>query len=148
MTLEEFIAHNPDPRELKRAVAVQMRLQGLKHREIQAILGVASSYISHWEQRYRADGVKGLKLAHKGSQGYLNPSQRSQVIHWLKSKDTLALEELIEHVESHYGVSYRSLASYYELFKAGGMSWHKGRKKVPSAIQHWYRSTTKLSPVG
>jgi hypothetical protein len=27
MTLEEFIASNPDPRELKRALTVQMRLQ-------------------------------------------------------------------------------------------------------------------------
>ncbi|MGD1849592.1 MAG: transposase [Cyanophyceae cyanobacterium] len=148
MTLEEFIAHNPDSRELKRAVAVQMRLQGLKHREIQMILGVASSYISHWEQRYQADGVRGLRLAHKGSQGYLSPSQRAEVIDWLKSRDTLALEELIEYIESHYGVSYRSLASYYELLKAAGMSWHKGRKKVPNAIEHWCRSTIQRSPVG
>lgn len=46
MTLEEFIASNRDPRELKRAIAVKMRIQGLKHREIQAVLGVQSSYIA------------------------------------------------------------------------------------------------------
>ena len=28
MTLEELIASNPDPRELKRAFVVQMRIQG------------------------------------------------------------------------------------------------------------------------
>ena len=33
--LTEFIQSNPDPRELKRAITVQMRLKGYKHREIQ-----------------------------------------------------------------------------------------------------------------
>ncbi|MEL7475683.1 MAG: helix-turn-helix domain-containing protein [Cyanobacteria bacterium J06555_12] len=70
MTLEEFINSNPEPRELKRALAVKMRLEGMKHRQIQPILGVSSNYISRWEQRYREQGVQGLKLAHKGSQGY------------------------------------------------------------------------------
>ena len=53
MDLEEFIASNPDPRELKRAIVVKMRIEGLKHREIGTILGVQSSYISPWEKRYR-----------------------------------------------------------------------------------------------
>jgi len=44
--LNEFIQSNPDPRELKRAVAVQMFVQNYKHREIQAILGVSSGLIS------------------------------------------------------------------------------------------------------
>ena len=38
MTLEKLIASNPDPRELKRVLAVKMRLQGMKHREIQEVL--------------------------------------------------------------------------------------------------------------
>jgi len=36
--LNEFIQSNPDPRELKRAIAVEMFMQGYKHREIQEIL--------------------------------------------------------------------------------------------------------------
>ena len=36
MTLDDFIASNPDPRELKRALAVKMRLEGMKHKQIQA----------------------------------------------------------------------------------------------------------------
>ena len=40
MTLEELIASQPDPRELKRALAVKMRIHGMKHREIQEVLGV------------------------------------------------------------------------------------------------------------
>ena len=44
MTLEELIASDPEPRELKRALAVKMRLQGMKHHQIQPVLGVHSSY--------------------------------------------------------------------------------------------------------
>jgi transposase len=36
--LTELIESNPDSRELKRAVAVQMFLSGLKHREIQGMI--------------------------------------------------------------------------------------------------------------
>ena len=42
MTLEELIASNPDLKELKRALAVKMRIQIVKHREIQPVLGVYS----------------------------------------------------------------------------------------------------------
>jgi len=36
--LETFIKSNPDPRELKRAMAVRMTLRGHPHREIIKIL--------------------------------------------------------------------------------------------------------------
>ena len=43
--LTEFIQSNPDPRELKRAITVQMQLKGYKHREIQESLSVSSGFI-------------------------------------------------------------------------------------------------------
>lgn len=143
MTLEELIASNPDPRELKRALAVKMRIQGLKHREIQAVLGVQSSYISRWERRYREEGLAGLSLRHKGSSGYLSNSQRQAVIEWIKLKTQRNLWELVDHIEHVYGVVYRSLQSYYDLLKSAGMSWHQGEKKVPSMMNLWCSSTTK-----
>ena len=51
-SLSAFIVHNPDARELKRALAVQMTLLGIKQGAIQAILGVQSSFISTWKKRY------------------------------------------------------------------------------------------------
>lgn len=143
MNLEEFIASNPDPRELKRALSVKMRVEGLKHREIQSILGVESSYISRWEKRYREEGLAGILLGHKGSSGYLSKSQREDVIKWMKKETQRNLVELIDHIEQVYGVVYRSLQSYYELFKNAGMSWHRGRKKIPSMMSVWYSSTIK-----
>jgi hypothetical protein len=56
--LTELIESNPDSRELKRAVAVQMYLSGLKHREIQGILSVSSGFISKWTQLYDLGGVR------------------------------------------------------------------------------------------
>lgn len=80
--LNEFIQSNPDPRELKRAVAVQMFLQGYKHREIQAILRVSSGFISKWTRLYEQFGVSELRLRYQGSAGYLEPEQRQAVVTW------------------------------------------------------------------
>lgn len=78
--LNELIQSNPDTRELKRAVAVKMFLQGYKHREIQGIIGVSSGFISKWTHRYQQMGVSALRLAYSGSVGYLEPEQRQAVI--------------------------------------------------------------------
>ena len=120
-----------------------MRLQGLKHREIQTLLGVYSSYISRWSKKYREGGVEGIGLGHQGSEGYLDQEQRIAVIEWIKQKSELNLWEVIEYLEKSYGVIYRSMQSYYHLLKSAGMSWQKGRKKVPAMMNRWCRSTTK-----
>lgn len=142
MTLEEFIASTPDTREQKRAITVKMRQEGYKHREIQTILGIGSSYISKWEQKYREQGVPGLRLAYQGSEGYLNSEQRAEIITWLQQKSQWELEEIIEHVAQEYGVMYRSRQSYYDLCHDAGMSWHQGRKKIPNKTPRWCKSTT------
>lgn len=59
--LVEFIQSNPDPRELKRALAVQMVLKGYLYRQIEEILHVSDSFIAQmvasvWVRR--SDGVK------------------------------------------------------------------------------------------
>ena len=143
MTLDEFITSNPDPRELKRALAVKMRLEGMKHKEIQPILGVASSYISRWQACYQEQGVNGLLLAHKGSKGYLSKEQRESVLEWIQQQPQRPLSEVIEYIEQQYQVIYRSLESYYALLKAAGMSWHKGEKKVPSMMSLWCKNAPK-----
>lgn len=143
MTLEELIVSNPDPRELKRALVVKMRIQGMKHQEIQAVLGVYSSYISRWEKSYREQGIEGIRLKHKGSTGYLNESERVAVIDWIKQKTQRTLWEVIDHIQKSYNVVYRSMQSYYELLKSAGMSWQKGKKKVPSMMNLWCSNTIR-----
>jgi transposase len=134
MTLEELIMSNPEPRELKRALAVKMRLQGMKHDQIQPVLGVHSSYISRWESRYRQEGVAGLHSKYQGSRGYLTQTQRQEVTDWIQQENQRTLWELIDYLEKHYEVVYSSVQSYYDLLKQAGMSWHRGKKKVPNTM--------------
>lgn len=52
-TLEELIISNLNPRELKRAFAIKMQLQGIKHREIPEVVLVHLSYISRLKKIQR-----------------------------------------------------------------------------------------------
>lgn len=128
-SLKKFIDSNPDPRELKRAIAVKMSLEGYTHSKIMAILGVSSGFISTWKTRFETTGVSGLKLAYKGGQGYLGPIQKQAVIAWIKAKADWNLSELKHHLAEHYGVVFQSKQSYYDLFKEAGISWKKSQKR-------------------
>lgn len=131
VTLQEFIQSNPDPRELKRAIAVKMSQQGMTHGQIQEVLGVSSGFISKWTQAYAQQGVFGLKLGHKGSQGYLSEQQRQSVIDRLKEQKYWNLRELQDQLWQQYGVRFKSRQSYYDLFHAAGVSWKKSQKRNP-----------------
>ena len=58
--LVEFIQSNPDSRELKRALAVQMVLKNYLYRQIAEILSVSDSFISKWWLVFESEGVIGL----------------------------------------------------------------------------------------
>ncbi len=152
--LSQFIQNNPDPRELKRALAVQMSQRKQKHREIQAILQVSSGFISKWRQMFEQQGVDGLRLRHIGSVGYLNWQQRVAVINWLKQKNYWNLLELQTHIEEQYGVMFESNQSYYDLFAQAGISWKKTQrsnpKKDPQMVEKKtrYHGMAGVSPPG
>jgi putative transposase len=129
--LKTFIQSNPDSRELKRATAVAMFLQGYKHREIQAILAVSSGFISKWTQLYELLGVSGLRLGHRGSTGYLEPKQRQAILAWLQSKNEWNLSELQTQLRTEYDVVFGSKQSYYTWFEQAGIRWKKTQKCNP-----------------
>lgn len=143
--LNAFIQSNPDVRESKRAIAVQMYLNGFKHHQIQASMGVSSGFISKWTQRYIEDGVDGLKLQYKGSVGYLTPVQRQEVIAWLKSKNYWQLSELQTHLEDVYQIVFNSRQSYYTLFAEAGLTWKKSQKRNPKADPELVEKKSKKS---
>ena len=130
--LNGFIESNPDPRELKRALAVCMAIEGYKHREIIKILQVSSGFISKWKQEYILNGIEGLKLKHKGSRGYLSQSERQQVLRWLENKSEWNLNELEYYIAVEFEVTFAAPSSYYDLFHEAGISWKKSQKKNPS----------------
>ena len=61
--LEEFIASNPDPRELKRALSVRMMIEGLSRTQIQTLLGVSLPFISKWKVRFALGGDRSLEIS-------------------------------------------------------------------------------------
>jgi putative transposase len=104
-TLEQFIQSNPHPRELKRALAVQMSQRGHSYREIRDVLQVSLGFITNSNQRYTATGVEGLRAHYWGTQGYLNAQQKQELFSWLGQKDYWTIEELVHQIEDKYGVT-------------------------------------------
>jgi len=118
--LVEFIQSNPDSRELKRALAVQMVLKGYLYRQIAEIISVSDSFISKWWLAFEAEGLIGLQLSYQGSKGYLNAEQRQAVINWLQQKNYWNLVQLQQHIQDTYSIKFKSRQSYYELFALRG----------------------------
>jgi putative transposase len=131
-TLEQFIASNPHPMELKRALAVQMSQRGQSYRDIADILQVSIGFISASSQRYKHAGIEGLRSHYWGTMGYLSGKQKQELFTWLDGQDAWTLEEVIEHIEDEYGVVYQSLQSYYALLKQAGFSWKKAQPIHPN----------------
>lgn len=129
--LDAFISSNPDPRELKRAIAVRMTLRGHPHREIMKILQVCSGFISKWKQEFILNGIEGIKLGYQGSKCYLTSSEKEQVISWLKEKNSWNLNELEYYIAEQFYVTFAAKSSYYDLFHKAGISWKKSQKKNP-----------------
>ena len=156
-SLSKFMENSQDKREIQRAMAVKMLFEGYKHEASQSILGVSSGFISKWKKAFFKEGVEGLKLAYKGSQGFLNPQQHSEVTEWLKTKDRWNLSELEYEVASKYGVVFKSRQSYYELFDAARISWKKAQacnpkhdpdlvtSKKKKSVGCWKHDVKKLS---
>lgn len=129
--LLNFIDTARDARELKRAIAVKLTLEGYIHAEIIKILNVTSGFISKWKQAFEAYGVDGILLGYQGSTGYLYKEERMEVIEWLQQKDHWLLEELSTHLLQEYDVEFKSRQSYYDLFTQAGLSWKKTQKRNP-----------------
>ena len=147
----EFLDNRPDPREMKRALAVKLRLEYYPYKEISRILKVSKDFIGKWIRIYKEKGVNGLHLAHKGFKSYLTKEAKQEVLKWLKEKNYWNLTELQIHLTRNYKVHYKSNQSYYNLFQEAGISWKKTQKrnpkKDPKAVEKKkssYGSTQKM----
>lgn len=129
--LEEFISSNPDARELKRALAVNLALKRYRYNEISEILNVSNKFVEKWKKKYLEGGIIGIKLAYQGSKGYLSGEQKAEVLSWLEEGKHWHVSELEFYLESKYGVKYKSPQSYYALFDEAGISWKKSQKYNP-----------------
>lgn len=126
-----FIDSRKDKREISRGLAVKMRKEGMSRKKVAELLNMGPDYVTKWYSIYKKEGVAGLKVKHKGSKGYLNSSQREEVVAWLKKQNKWDVESVAKEIKEKYGVVYRSKQSYYALFKAAGLSWKKVQSNNP-----------------
>jgi len=75
-----LIKSNPDPRILKRALAVKMSLQCYPLAIITEILEVSAPFVSKWKGVYLREGIAGLNLGYEGPKPFLSLEQRNQVL--------------------------------------------------------------------
>lgn len=130
--LGDFINQTKESKEIKRALAVKMVLEGKHYQDVQKLLKVSHGFISKWKNQAIFEGVESLKLQYKGRQGYLKPEEKAKIIEWLKEQDYLRLSDLKNHLEKEYSVVFESNQSYYSLFKEAKISWKKTQKKNPA----------------
>lgn len=129
--LNTFIATTREAQAMKRALAVKLTKEGYPPVEICRLLQVSRSFVSKWKQIYARQGVAGLRLGYKGSRGYLNPTQRAEVLAWLRAQQVWDLSALRAHIQERYGVVYQSRQSYYALLRAAKISWKKVQRVQP-----------------
>jgi putative transposase len=129
--LTEFIQSNPEARELKRALAVKMAIDGEVYSNITKLLSMNKSCITTWKRKFEAQGLDGIKLSYQGAKSYLTTEQRQEVISWLEAQNYWNLDELVTYLDEHYGVIYQSKQSYYNLLAAAGINWKKSQKTNP-----------------
>jgi transposase len=130
-SLEGLIKSNLDPRELKRAIAVKMAVEGCTDRMITQVLGVSKSFIRDWKKAFNTEGIAGIKLGYQGAKSKLTMEQKAEIVEWLKNQNYWHLDELANHVEDNYDVVYKSKQSYYDLFELGRISWKRSQKVNP-----------------
>jgi putative transposase len=130
--LDHFINQTKDAREIKRALAVKMKLQGKYYREIKHLLGVSHQFISKWKNCAIFEGVENLRVKYKGRKSYLKTEEKQEVIQWLRDKEYLRLSDLKLHLEKDYNIIFDSDQSYYNLLKEARISWKKTQKKNPA----------------
>jgi transposase len=141
-SLESFIKSKLDARELKRAVAVKMSIEGHNHKLISQLLGVGKDFVGIWKKKFKANGIEGLKLGYKGSEKYLTPEQIMEVSEWLKNRPYWHLDELINHLDNQYGVIYKSKQSYYDIFDLSRISWKKSQETNPKFDEELVKKKT------
>jgi len=145
--------------ELKRTLSLKMQEVGVSNKKIAEVLLVSLPFISKWKKKYKGQGLSCLAVQYEGRPCYLSCQEREEIITHISQQSHYSLPELVEYIESNYGVTFKSKQSYYDLFSAGGLSWHKTQKSNPKkddvAVlekraeikKNWIRNVKRLKKV-
>jgi transposase len=133
-----------DTYELRRLQAVRLYGSGMSSQDIQRIVQCSERRIREWSQKYRQQGLTGLKSAWQGENALkLSRAQRADLKQRLQTyrPDQLlgedirltqgrfwTVSDLQIVVEEWYGVRYRTLDSYRGLLHECGFSYQHTEK--------------------
>ena len=117
--------------EVKRALAVKIFFSDFKVEDICKLLNVSDSFVSKWKIIYENKGAIVLKVNYQGGPSYLTEQQRIQILLHLNNKPHCSVDELRDYIEDQFGIVYQSKQSYYDLLKAGGLTWHQTQAVNP-----------------
>jgi putative transposase len=117
--------------ELKRTLSLKLQEADVSTHKICKILSVSSQFVSKWKKKYEAEGLNCLPVQYEGRPSYLSAEQREEIIVHISEQVHYSLIELVDYIESNYGIIFKSQQSYYDLLSSGGLSWHKTQKSNP-----------------
>jgi transposase len=129
-SLDELIARSGKTTEVLRALSGKNDLAGMPRNQIAQVLGCSVSFVSKWRLIYDECGADGLISLHQGGspRAFLTPAEKQQVFGHLLSQPGASVSQLRQHLQTCYGVVYRSDRSCYVLLHQAGLSRHKSQK--------------------
>ena len=111
--LIKFMNSNGDSREMKRALAVKLALQG---------------YVSKWKKRFITQGIPGLRLGYRGAKTKLTREEKESTIQWLSCQEYWDISELEIYLIEEYAVIFKSKESYYKIYRKAKITRQKAEK--------------------
>ena len=129
--LISFINSNGDSREMKRALAVKLALQGYVYTARENILNVSQGYVSKWKKRFIEQGIQGLRLGYKGAKTKLTSQEKEETIKWLLCQEYWDISELEIYLIEEYNVVFESKESYYGIYREAHITRQKAEKVNP-----------------
>ncbi|OKH25781.1 helix-turn-helix domain-containing protein [Chroogloeocystis siderophila] len=145
--LKDFIQSHPNEKEMRRALAVKLAMEGYVYRQISQILEVSVGFISKWKQVFESGGLAALKSSYKGGKGYLTQMERQAVIQWLVEQKTWDISDLEIYLIEQYDVVFQSRQSYYQLLKEARITWQKGEQINPRQDPEAISKKTEKLPI-
>ena len=110
--LTNFLNIYTDSREMKRALAVKLALQGYVYRAIRNILNISEGFVSKWKKIFLRSGIQALRLGYKGAAKKLKKEQEEETVKWLLCQEYWDISEQEIYLIEEYDVVFESKESY------------------------------------
>jgi transposase len=122
--------------------AIYQVSKGQARRRLEELYNTSFKQICNWVHRFEKEGIQGLKHKPKsGKPSLLSIEKKAELKNILENKKPVDFGYntstwngpiLIDFIKNTYGISYKK-AQIYNILKALGFTYQKGRAKYPEA---------------